>query len=237
MKSQITDEQIYTLIDQGMKNSEIARKLGVSQPAINKRINILRSTVPPRPEKPVFDLVVDQRIKHNGKILVVISVEEDGFAYRRMDGTTGTISNSFYFKHRGEFQEFHPDGDPAGPVISYKISPDKPAKVIEENEKILDELFPKELTERIVPTDDIDPAYAFDHPEPPIFRPDNYELDPPAKTISIEERIMLQAKRRLEEFAEIKARLRQTLEAGEAFDPTLINQFNSYAEQYGGYGA
>jgi hypothetical protein len=42
MKSKITDEEIFALIDEGKKNSEIARHFGVSQPSMNKRINILR---------------------------------------------------------------------------------------------------------------------------------------------------------------------------------------------------
>lgn len=43
MKSKITDEEIFALIDEGKKNAEIARHFGVSQPSINKRINNLRS--------------------------------------------------------------------------------------------------------------------------------------------------------------------------------------------------
>jgi hypothetical protein len=43
MKSQITDEQIFALLDENKTNAEISRVLGVKQTNINSRINKLRS--------------------------------------------------------------------------------------------------------------------------------------------------------------------------------------------------
>lgn len=134
-KSRVSDEQFITLIEQGLDNTSIAKRLGMSYGGIYARVTQLRKRHFPLPTetagkaevpvaKPLLkysEVNIEDRLTRNGKRYVVVRKSADNMVLRDMEGHSAGVPaekfDSYGFKKvQSEFSNY-------SPVVVTKIQP------------------------------------------------------------------------------------------------------------------